>query len=242
MRFVRLMAFACAFASLATADTIVVESFATVKFGDGSVVPIPLTFRELPGANGVLGFSGQLTPNGGDIEESISVEGSFKSDPFLSASVTIIDSGAPTAFLVTFGAPVLGGPYGKLTTNFWGVPPSNRSLSVDGATLEAGVGATYPTLTFDPGLTLTIANCNQEDGCGPAGPASVFGSYSPGFMALEMAFTGPGDQGSVSFTGRLDVEGTAPVPEPGAMGLAAIGLASVAWLRRRRQQAKPQLL
>jgi hypothetical protein len=237
MRFVRLMAAVCSFAGLAMANGILVEPFATAQFGDGSVTPIPLAIREIPGAVGVFAFTGNLAFEG----DAVNVAGLYKSDPFLEGSFSVLDAGAPTTFTITFVAPVVGGPYGTLTSNFSGVPPEDERISVDGATFEAGVGASYPTLAYDPGLALTIATCNAIGGCGPAGPASVNGSYSPTVMGIKFKFATPGGGVDVGFTGRLDIEGSAPVPEPGAMGLAALGLGSVVWLRRR-QQAKPKLL
>ncbi len=235
MRFLQTLTAAFVFGGLVGAAPI-----ATAQFGDGSVTPIPLTIREIPGAVGVFAFTGNIAFDG----DTVDVAGLYKSDPFLEGTVTVLDTGDPTTFTIIFGSPVVGGPYGKLTSNFSGVPPANRQISIDGAMFEAGVGASYP-LAYDPGLALTIATCNAIGGCGPAGPASVYGSYSPVVMGIKIRFTGPGE-GEVgdefSFTGRLDIEGAgAPVPEPGAMGLAALGLCSVVWLRRR-QQAKPKLL
>lgn len=237
MRFARLLAAVCVFAGMATAGPIVVEPFATAQFGDGSVTPIPLTIREIPGAVGVFGFVGQLASG----DDSISLEGSFKSDPFLDMSISFLDFGAPTQLIFTVAIPVVGGPYAKLTSNFNGVPPVDRQVSVDGATFDAGVGDSFP-IALEPGLHLEIASCGQLLGCGPVGPASVYGTYSPAWMTGQIFIPGPGGGNLAAFTGRLDIEGSAPVPEPGAMGLAALGLGSIVWLRRRRQQAKPQLL
>lgn len=215
-------------AGSALAETIIGPT-ATLSIDGATPVAIPLLLRALPGTAGVIAF--ESDPQFGD--GSVRISGQYRANPFLDLTVAVIDADDPTTYNITMTGLVTGGPYGSMFTNFTGTPPVDRLVSVDGATLDAGIDS-GSGFAFDPALQLTIPNCNSIVGCGPATTASINGVFNPVLMAIQIGFTGPGGGNQVGFNGRLDIEtGDANIPEPASLSLLAGGLASLAWFRRR---------
>lgn len=202
-----------------------------VTLGDGSVFPVELTITPNQRIPGAIDFSGGLqTPDGDDIL----IGGTTKFDPFIIWAVGLVDAGAPTSFSVSFGMPMLGGPYTKATNSLNGViQPGRQAVAATGVSLESGVGPDYGNITFIPGIGIFPAACDSN-ACGPFSAGPEFGTFSGNAMVTLFKMTGEGGGSQYGFTGEFNLSDPASVPEPGTWAMMAGGLGALVVLRRRR--------
>ena len=202
---------------------------ASVRLGDGSVIPIPLRFADAPRTDGGFDFSSELLVFG---DGSVRVAGAFKSDPFIDFSVTVIDFGAPSSFTFQFLTPTVGGPFNTAVNQ---LDASQVSAAATNLLLKAGYGTDGPSSADDPDLEISASSC-APPGCGPF-DRSKSGSFPSGSMTSTFSFTGAGGDSTYAFTGRFELSNERRLPEPAGLVLTVMGLALLGVARRPRGSA-----
>lgn len=189
----------------------------SVRLGDGSVAPAPNTDN----LGSILLSSLSFSPN-----------------PFISASVSVVDNGAPTNFLITFGGSLaLGGT--AFTYELTGSATLTDATG-DGVSLTAQPLLGLPTAGIiaggiDAGGVAVIGSTLTGGGTTTLPPASGAGtcaSCTLQILAIGIQGSGNGDQYAV--TGTFDITAPTAVPAPAPLGLLAVGLLGLFAARRRR--------
>lgn len=192
----------------------------SVRVGDGSVVPATDNGLLLPAV-------------------------SFSPFPEIVASVGIVDNGAPTTFIVTFGTPMIldgpgytyslsgGGTLTDLTGN--GVSLTQQPFQggdgvffglVDNVLVaETGTSASFPPPATG-GVPPFVYPYTASDAAGTGSCAAC------SLLVLSFAFAGSGDGDRADLQATFDVDAVS-VPAPAPLGILAAGLIGLALARRR---------
>ncbi|MEZ5403006.1 MAG: PEP-CTERM sorting domain-containing protein [Bryobacteraceae bacterium] len=160
-----------------------------------------------------------------------------QADPFLSYGIAVADFGAPTTFGFSFSIPIAGGPYNTAThtmsASLTAGPDGSVSIGPAGGASDIAFASVDAT---NLGIDLGGAGCTGGPGssvCGPFTESIMFGPSSPATATVEVNFLGSGGGDTYGITGSLLIDSTA-VPEPASTALVGLGLAAIAFVRRRR--------
>ncbi len=176
--------------------------------------------------------------------QGVVINAFWDADPFLTFTLaTTNPAPGPVTYQFTFLTPVVPALYsyaeatltGSVTgagsvTNAGGVPMFMTGFGENsGGPISLGVG-----VGTGPCVAPTVT-------CGNATLSNTFAPIMFNTLSATLSYTQSGLGSTASFTGRIDLFETPPtttVPEPSTYALVAVGIAAVAFVRRRQRTAR----
>lgn len=219
----------------------------SVRICDGSVIPTPVaavaadgsvrlrTQIALLGDGSVRLGDGSVIPADQDGIALTSL--TFSPNPFITGTVSVVDAGSPTPFIITFGGSLSLG-----ATDFSYALSGSATLTDaagDGVSMGAVnlLGLSTKGLVaggVDGGGVATIGSTLTGNGTTPLTPTSGTGScVACAVKFLALGFEGSGGGDTYALSGRFDIEVATPVPAPAPLALLASGLVLLGLARRR---------
>ena len=197
---------------------------------DGSALP-----------SGAQLCDGSVLPN----EMSVTVSGSIF--PFIDMTVSVVDNGAPTLFVVSVFLPLDPGITGMADWSLEGtltVPGKPRLQGVvspggtpSGHFVEAQLNGGVPLASLGA-LSVAQGTGDVVAGFGPSSGMTDCGAIGGcSGMTLWLGFTGLGDGQSMAINGRFNLDPATPIPLPAALPLLAAGLGLLGVMGRRSRVA-----
>jgi hypothetical protein len=224
---------------------------------DGSVVPVPVQGAQAAvSADGSVRLATPLVMLGdgsvrvGSVlpstEDGLLLPAvSFSPFPMISAAVGVVDSGAATTFLITFGTLMsLPGPDYTYSLSGGGTltDAGRDGVSLTQQLIQGGDGVLFGLVDNALVADTGTSQVNPPSATGGVPPfvypymaASVAGTGSCAacdLLSLAFAFTGSGNGDRVDLSATFDVNPVG-VPAPAPLGLLAAGLLGLALVRRR---------